>query len=33
MAVIDTNKLNNDYQDIKIDGYDVKPILIDPNSD
>ena len=33
VAVIDTTRLNNNYQDIKIDGYDVKPILIDPNSD
>ena len=33
VAVIDTNRLKNDYQDIKIDGYDVKPILVNPNSD
>ena len=33
VSVIDTNRLKNDYQDIKIDGYDVKPILVDPNSD
>ena len=32
VSVIDTNRLKNDYQDIKIDGYDVKPILVDPNS-
>ena len=33
VSVIDTNRLKNDYQDIKIDGYDVQPILVDPNSD
>ena len=32
VAVLDTTRLNNNYQEIKIDGYD-KPILIDPNSD
>ena len=33
VAVIDTTRSNNIDMDIKIDGYDVKPILVDPNSD
>ena len=33
IAVEDTTRLDNNFQDIKIDGYEVKPILVDPNSD
>ena len=33
VAVRDTTRLNNIFEDIKIDGYDVKPIIIDPNLD
>jgi antitoxin component YwqK of YwqJK toxin-antitoxin module len=33
VAVIDTTRSNNIFQDLKIDGYDIKPITIDPNLD
>ena len=33
IAVIDTSDQNNEPLDIKIDGYEVKPILVDPNLD
>ena len=33
VAIRDTTRLNNIFEDIKIDGYDVKPIIIDPNLD
>ena len=33
IVVTDTTRLDNIDQDIKIDGYEVKPILVDPNSD
>ena len=33
IAIEDTTRLDNIFQDIKIDGYEVKPIIVDPNSD
>lgn len=33
VAVIDTSNQNNEQLDIKIDGYEVTPILVDPNLD
>ena len=33
VAVIDTTRSDNIYENLKIDGYDIKPISIDPNTD
>ena len=33
VAIRDTTRSNNIFEDIKIDGYDIKPITIDPNLD